>query len=166
VAPGAKRSANHWPESRWIEVARTLCAKGHRVVLLGTGAEAELCRRIADSAGPSAASLAGNTKLNELPAVLRRAIFAVCVDSGIQHVASAVGTPCVSLFSAREHKGKWHPQGHHTVIEKRIACHTCLLDRCPRDNLCMREISASEVIAACEERALRNRSVDLLISRR
>jgi ADP-heptose:LPS heptosyltransferase len=129
--------------------------------LLGSPAEAGLCGRIAEAAGSRAGSLAGKTSLNHLPPILSRALFLVCVDSGIQHIASAVRTPCVSLFSARDYKGKWHPHGEHTVIEKRIACHTCMLDRCPRDNLCMHEISTREVLAACERKARRNEAASV-----
>ena len=47
--------------------------------------------------------------------------------------------------------GKWRPHGEHTVIQKWVSCHTCLLEVCPRDNRCMTEITVPEVIRAAQE---------------
>jgi heptosyltransferase-3 len=71
------------------------------------------------------------------------------VDSGPQHLAASVGTPCVAIFSQRNPRRRWYPHGNrHRVLEGAVPCHTCLLDVCPHDNLCMKQISADEVVAA------------------
>ncbi|WP_082633496.1 glycosyltransferase family 9 protein [Candidatus Nitrospira inopinata] len=78
-------------------------------------------------------------------AVLRCCRAIVCVDSGLQHIAAMVGTKCVTLMAARDIYGSWHPDGRHIVLERRVQCHTCFVEVCPHDNLCMREISVDDV---------------------
>lgn len=147
LAPGAKRSTNRWPPERFAEVGAWLAARGARVVLLGGPVDAEECARIAATIGPSALSFAGQLTLPESCEVLRRCRFAICVDSGVQHLASAVGTPTISLFSFWQLRGKWHPYGaRNVVLQKWVPCHTCFLDRCPHDNRCMKAIEVDEAI--------------------
>jgi len=159
IATGAKRTTNRWFSERWIDVGRALAASDHELVLVGGPGEIELCKKIAEGIGPAAVTMAGQTTLPVLAEVLARCSLALCVDSGVQHIAAAVGTPCVSLVAARDYRGKWHPHGTHIVIEKRVPCHTCLLERCPNDNLCMREITVAEVVAAAMQLLRQSRTM-------
>jgi ADP-heptose:LPS heptosyltransferase len=150
-APGAKPAPNRWPAERFAEVAGHLAERGFAVVVLGGDSDAPLCEQIARAAGRGAISLAGKTTVRETCAVLTRATMLVCNDSGVQHLAAAVGTPCVSLFSRREFLRQWWPHGaNHEVIWKRVGCHTCFVDICPYDNKCIKMISVDEVIAAAD----------------
>src|SRR5262249_26776447 len=73
----------------------------------------------------------------------------VCNDSGVQHLAAAVGTPCVSIFSAHDMPGKWNPYGEdNVVLRASVECHPCYLTLCPYDNRCLKLIDAGSVIAA------------------
>lgn len=152
LAPGAKRATNLWPAGRFAEVGRYLARAGAGVVILGGKSEAEDCAALAAAIGPSACYLAHAT-VEESCEVLRRCRALVCVDSGAQHLAAAVGTPCVSLFSSWQLRGKWRPHGErHAVLQKPVDCHTCMLERCPRDNFCMKEISVADVTAVLAAR--------------
>jgi len=105
------------------------------------------------SAGNACLNLAGETSLLESCALIEKCWLLIANDSGIQHLAAAVGTPCISLISSRDIKGKWQPHGTiHTVIRKWPDCHTCFLETCSKDNLCMRMISVKEVIKAINEK--------------
>ncbi|HEY6291293.1 MAG TPA: glycosyltransferase family 9 protein [Terriglobia bacterium] len=151
LAPGAKRSTNHWPIERYAEVGRTLSDQGFFVVLLGGAGDKGSCARIASRIGRRVLNLAGRVSVLESCEVLRRCAFVVCNDSGVQHMAAAVSTPCVSIFSARDMPGKWHPYGaQHIVLERRVACHTCYMDECPRDNLCVKLVQVPDVLRAAE----------------
>ena len=150
-APGAKAQPNRWPAERFVEVGRHLAARGLRIVILGGGADSVLCGEIAAAIGRGAANLAGKTTVRESCEILQRCSGVVCNDSGVQHLAAAVGTPCVSLFSCRDFRGKWRPHGSaHIVLRKEVECHTCLLDVCPYDNRCIKLISTEEVCAAAD----------------
>jgi lipopolysaccharide heptosyltransferase II len=148
-APGAKLEPNRWPAERFIEVGKSLAARGYSIVVLGGGADVAMCDRIAKSIGRKATSLAGKTTVRDSCEVLGRCVMLVCNDSGVQHLAAAVGTPCVSLFTRREFPGIWWPHGpQNQVLLKDVECHTCFLDVCPYDNKCIKAIGVDEVIAA------------------
>lgn len=149
IAPGARRTTNRWEADRFAQVGRSLLKEGCAIVLLGDRSESEVCRSIAATIGSDAHSFAGDLSVAEAGEMLRRCELAVCVDSGVQHLAAAVHTTCVSLFSFRDMRGKWRPHGHHNVVlQKRVECHTCLLESCPHDNLCMKAITVEEVTRA------------------
>jgi ADP-heptose:LPS heptosyltransferase len=150
-APGAKLEPNRWRADRFIEVGQSFAARGCSIVVLGGASDAPMCERIANAIGRNAASLAGKTTVRESCAMLERCAMLICNDSGVQHLASAVSTPCVSLFTRREFPGMWWPHGHqHQVLMKNVECHTCFLDACPFDNKCIKAIGVDEVIAAAE----------------
>jgi heptosyltransferase-2 len=147
LAPGCRHSVKRWPAERFAAVGKFLDGHGIGVVLLGGASESRECEQIARIIGPNALSLAGRLSLPEAMEVLRRSRLTVCVDSGLQHVASAVGTPTVSLFSFWDMRGKWVPHGGRNIVLQRwVPCHTCFLDECPHDNRCMKAIETAEVI--------------------
>ncbi|HTW88977.1 MAG TPA: glycosyltransferase family 9 protein [Candidatus Binataceae bacterium] len=152
IAPGAKRATNRWPEERFAELGRQLTARGFTLVFLGGPAEREQCSRLESQleAG-SAINLAGRCSLPESCAVLARCALLICNDSGVQHLAAAMGTTCLSLFAARDLGLRWRPYGpQHVIIRKWVPCHTCLLEVCPYDNRCIGLIRVDEVISAAD----------------
>ena len=149
IAPGAKRSTNRWPLDRYVEVARALSQRGFSLLFLGGPDEKETCESLASQAGPRALNLAGRLSVLESCEALKRCAFVVCNDSGVQHMAAAVATPCVAIFSFWQLRGKWRPYGQqHIVLQKDVPCHTCYLDECPHDNLCVKLVQTSEVLEA------------------
>jgi ADP-heptose:LPS heptosyltransferase len=151
IAPGAKRSTNLWLGDRFAEVGRALAVRGYRIVLLGGTPDRATCERLALLVGPAARSFASELSVAESCELLRRCDLAICVDSGVQHLAAAVGTPVVSLFSFWQMFGKWRPYGAaNQVLQKWVPCHTCFADECPRQNLCMARISVADVVGAAE----------------
>jgi ADP-heptose:LPS heptosyltransferase len=151
LAPGAKRPANRWPLDRYAALGRELSRRGFFVLLLGGAEEGEACNLLAAEIGSAVLNLAGRLSVLESCELLRRCAFLVCNDSGVQHMAAAVSTPCVSLFAAREMPGKWHPYGaRNVVLRKDVACHSCYRDECPQGNLCLGLIQVPEVLRATE----------------
>jgi ADP-heptose:LPS heptosyltransferase len=166
IAPGAKRSTNRWPLDRYAEVANVLSRQGFFVLLIGGAGDKDSCERIAShiqvchfeqseksrsgfepKRGPL--NLAGQLSVLESCEALRRCAFVVCNDSGVQHMAAAVSTPCISIFSFWQLRGKWRPYGgQHVVLQKDVPCHTCYLDECPHDNLCVKLVQVSDVLHA------------------
>ena len=149
IAPGAKRNLSIWPAERFVLVGRYLATEGFRIVILGGAADAPACRVVAEGIGGDTINLGDRTSLKESCEVLRRSLFLVCNDSGVQHLAAAVGTPCISLFSAHDMPGKWSPYGDQNIsLRKWVECHTCYLQVCPNKNRCLTLIEVEEVIAA------------------
>jgi len=99
VHPGAASPARRWPPERFAAVARAERAEGRRVVITGGPAEAPLARHVAELAGVGDRDvLAGRTSLIELAAVVAGAGRVVCGDTGVAHLATAFGTPSLTLF--------------------------------------------------------------------
>jgi ADP-heptose:LPS heptosyltransferase len=99
VHPGAGVAGKRWPAARWAAVAAGEQRAGRHVVLTGSADEAELGARVAADAGlPPERVLAGRTDLEELAAAVSVAGRVVSCDTGIAHLATALGTPSVVLF--------------------------------------------------------------------
>lgn len=132
--PGAASGSRRWPADRWAALAAQLLADGHRVVLTGAGAEADLTGEVArrtratsagavrtggpdDDAG-RLVDLAGRCDLEQLADVVARARALVCGDTGVAHLATAVRTPSVLLFGPTS-PAAWGPavdRDRHAVL--------------------------------------------------
>ena len=97
--PGAASPARRWPVERWAAVARAQGDAGRAVMLTGSAREVALAEEVASRAGLRRDSvLAGRTGLRELAAAVGAAGRVVCGDTGVGHLATALGTPSVMLF--------------------------------------------------------------------
>jgi ADP-heptose:LPS heptosyltransferase len=99
IHPGAASPARRWPAARFAAVARAEAAAGRRVVLTGGPGEGRLAREVARLAGlPAQAVQASRTDLLGLARLVAAAGRVVCGDTGVAHLATALGTPSVLLF--------------------------------------------------------------------
>jgi ADP-heptose:LPS heptosyltransferase len=114
VHPGAAAGARRWPPERFVAVARTLRAHGHRVAITGGGAERGLATEIAAAAD---VEVLVDLDLPALAALVARARLVVCGDTGVAHLASAYGTRSVLLFGPVSPR-IWGPpaDGRHVVL--------------------------------------------------
>ncbi|GAA2910881.1 glycosyltransferase family 9 protein [Actinoplanes cyaneus] len=97
VHPGAKSASRRWPVDRFAAVARRLREAGHTVVVTGSASERPVAAEVAAQAG-IAASAVPATDLGELAGMVAHARLVISGDTGISHVATAYGTPSVTLF--------------------------------------------------------------------
>lgn len=83
--------------------------------------------------------------------LLKRCIFYIGNDTGTMHLAASVGTPCVSIFSARNPKGHWYPWGdNHIIFRLDIDCAGCELQSCEKRKLeCLEMIQPNDVLQVC-----------------
>jgi ADP-heptose:LPS heptosyltransferase len=99
IHPGAAFASRRWPAERWSAVAQSEVAAGSSVVITGGPDEVELAHRVARGAGlPPAAVHAGRTDLAQLARLVAAAARVACTDTGVAHLATALGTPSVVLF--------------------------------------------------------------------
>jgi hypothetical protein len=116
--PGAASGSRRWPVDRWVHVARELSRRAD-VRLTGSDDEREVCEAVARGAGLAAAGVtAGLLDLPSLVDLVAQAALLVCGDTGVAHVATAMGTPSVLLF------GPVSPELWGPAID--IDTHTCL----------------------------------------
>jgi ADP-heptose:LPS heptosyltransferase len=108
IHPGASVPERRWPAGRFAVVADALAARGLKVVLTGTAAEAVLTRSVAGGMAAPATDLAGATDLGATAALIARARLLVCNDTGVSHIAAAVCTPSV-VVSTGDNPARWAP---------------------------------------------------------
>lgn len=95
------RPEKEWPEASWIALARILSARGTTLVLpWGTAAEGARSRRIA--AAVADAQVPERQPLDRMAGLIAGAKFVVGVDTGLLHLAAAVGVPLVAIFVGSE----------------------------------------------------------------
>jgi ADP-heptose:LPS heptosyltransferase len=153
IAAGSKMPAKRWAAARYRETGDRLLRRRPDafLVLLGSADEAAVADEIAAGWPPGrSANLAGRTSLIESAAVLERARLYLGNDTGTMHLAAAMGTPCVAIFSARDQAGKWEPFGEsNRVLRARVECAGCLLLVCEdRAMECLSRVGVDEVEAA------------------
>lgn len=99
IHPGAASPARRWPPERWAALARAERSRGRRVLLTGAPTERPLAEKVASAAGLDRDAVrAGSTDLLELAGLVAGAARVACGDTGVSHLATAVGTPSVTLF--------------------------------------------------------------------
>lgn len=115
IHPGASSPDRRWPVERFAQVADGLTAYGAQIVLTGSEEEVDLTRKVVSRMNCPAVDLAGKTSLGCLAALLSNAKLLVTNDTGVSHIASAVKTPSVVLFSA-SNPDRWAP------LDKKLHC--------------------------------------------
>lgn len=155
--PGASLAARRWPVQHFAAVADALAARGLRVVLTGSAEEAALTRAVAGAMRQSALDLAGRTSLGALAALLSAARLLVCNDTGVSHLAAALGLRSVVIFLVTAPQ-RWAPldRHRHRIVgqpllmgdEDQSACQRCLRDGCRADGAPLRaEASVAAALA-------------------
>ena len=94
------RADKEWPEENWRMLAAALGARFDLVVLFGTDVERERAIRIA--AATPRARVPDRAPLDQVARLLAGAAFVVGVDTGLLHLAAALGVPLVAIFGASE----------------------------------------------------------------
>lgn len=119
--PGSGSEKKNWPEARWAELMQQIMATTDwNVLLVGGEAEGERLQRLARGLPAGRVSLAQGRPLAELAGRLQPSSAFVGHDSGITHLAAAVGLPCVILW-ADTLEEIWRPQGERLIVLKELA---------------------------------------------
>ncbi|MEI4274045.1 glycosyltransferase family 9 protein [Klenkia sp. LSe6-5] len=113
VHPGADAPARTYPLVRWREVVDRLVRSGLPVAVTGGPDERALTSLVA---GDHGLDLGGRLSVAELAAVLREAAVVAVGNTGPAHLAAAVGTPVVSLFSPVVPAVRWAPHAGRRVV--------------------------------------------------
>lgn len=113
--PGATMLDKRWQAGRYSAVARNLAERGITTVLTGSAGDAELCESIARAAGGYSLSLAGKVDLMGTAAVIEGASLYLGSDTGVSHIAAAVGTPSIVIFGPTNPL-RYAPRGVSVVI--------------------------------------------------
>jgi heptosyltransferase-3 len=114
--PGSGSEKKNWPEAKWSGLIQQIAATTNwNLLLVGGEAEGGRLRRLAGAMPSARCSLAQGLPLAELAQRIRSGMVFVGHDSGITHLAAAVGLPCVVLW-ADTNETIWRPLGQHVVV--------------------------------------------------
>ena len=148
-APGAVGPSKRWPASYFAETARRLAAQGFSVTVLGGPGETSLAAEIGAGQG-FVHDLTGADLRNAILG-LAAANVAVSNDSGLLHVAAALGTPSIGIFGPTSpwHWAPLNPLAAVIETQTVVSCRPCHKPTCRYGHhRCMREIPAEPVVAA------------------
>jgi heptosyltransferase-2 len=152
LGPGAIFGpAKRWSPVRFAELGRILVRDGLAILVCGAAADRDICLEVARGIGPEAHSLAGVTDLEVQAGVCAGARVVVTNDSGLGHLAAAVGASTVSLFGSTS-SGWTAPLGEHVrVVQHAPVCAPCFQRTCRIGYLCLERIDTERVATACRE---------------
>jgi ADP-heptose:LPS heptosyltransferase len=119
VHPGAQSAARRWPAERWAAVVRAELAAGRPVLVTAGPGESALARRVAELAALAPDAVREGMGILELGGLVARAGRVACGDTGVAHLATALGKPSVVLFGPTPPALWGPPPGRrHTVLWK------------------------------------------------
>jgi len=153
LAPGAAFGpAKRWPEAEFAQAARLILSqRPGGTVILGGADEAPAAARLAEMLPEPRLNLAGRTPLSTAKAVLSRAALLLTNDSGLMHLAGALGVPLVAVFGPTDPTAT-APLGLSRLIISKAPCAPCLKRVCPLPRqICFDEVSPSLVAEAALE---------------
>lgn len=118
LGPGANFMGKRWPPERFAELAARVCGpgglmEGRPVLVLGGPEDRAIAAAVAGAA-PGGVDVAGRLDLLASAALLKRAGLFVGNDSGLMHIAAAMGAPTVGLFGP-SNEGVYAPTGAHAL---------------------------------------------------
>ncbi len=152
MMPGAAfGKSKQWPPDSFAALAGRYTAAGWQVWLFGSSGDAPAARRIARAAAAPVFDLCGRTNLEDVIDLMSLASLAVTNDSGLMHVAAAVGCPLVAVYGATSPDYTPPMTAAAGVLWRGIECSPCWKKTCRYGHYrCLTEISPDEVYAAAQ----------------
>ena len=147
-APGAVGPSKRWPF--YGDLARRLAREGRRVWVVGGPGEKEIAAEITRGAAADIRDLTGPDLRNAILA-LAAADAAISNDSGLLHVAAALGTPTIGIFGPTSpwHWAPLNPIAAVIETTSELPCRPCHKPTCRlQHHRCMRDIPMEQVTAA------------------
>lgn len=148
---GASTVSRMWFADRFVELGKRLIAACPmlKIVITGSPAERDYCKRIGKELGKGVIVTAGEIPLKQVPALVKRFKVLVTGDTGIMHIAIAIGTSVVALYAVADYRitGPYYDMEKHRVIQKWKTCDPCVSKKCEYQE-CMENISVDEVFSA------------------
>ena len=150
--PGAEYGpAKRWPETHYAALARMFAARGLAVWLVGSPKDHAVAETIAQQAAGGCINLCGRTDIAEAADLLGAARLVVSNDSGLMHVAAAVGRPVIALYGSSSPQFT-PPLGRDVrILSLGLDCSPCFERHCPLGHLrCLKDLSPESVFAAVD----------------
>lgn len=156
LCPGAEYGpAKRWPAEHYAAVAAHYLDQGEQIWLLGGNKDVDVCSEIFSRLQVARGGcghvhvLAGRTRMGEAIDLLSLAARVICNDSGLMHVAAAVGVPLTAVYGSTSPDFTPPLSAKARVVRLGLPCSPCFQRQCPLGHLdCLRTLSPERVIAA------------------
>lgn len=121
IHPGARDPRRRWSAANFAAMGDALAAMGYTILLTGAEEERALTQAVAAQMRCPATDLvahAGQTGIGEMAALIHRSQLLLSNDTGVSHIAAALGVPSVIIFSNYSDPGRWAPLNDqlHTAV--------------------------------------------------
>lgn len=152
LCPGAEFGpAKKWPEQHYSAVAQEMINRGCQVWLFGSQKDVPACEKIvaglSDDAQSNAVILAGKTSLIEAVDLLAACQTVISNDSGLMHVAAAVGCQVVAIYGSTSPEYTPPLTNKVAIVHTDIECRPCFKRECPLGHLkCLKELTPAMVL--------------------
>lgn len=148
LCPGAEYGpAKRWPARYFAEVAAAKLAEGWEVWIFGSARDAPYADEIQDRTGNRCLNLAGKTALVDVVDLMARTTAVVTNDSGLMHIAAAVGVKVVAIFGSSDPKHTPPLSDKAEVVMLGLACSPCMKRECPLGHTkCLQALMPTEIV--------------------
>jgi heptosyltransferase-2 len=147
--PGAEFGpAKRWPTQHFAALARLVATPQRPVWLVGSDKDVATGDEIAAAAQGAALNLCGRSSLEQAIDLIASASAVVSNDSGLMHVAAALGRPLAALYgsSSPAYTPPLSPAAH--IVSRKLSCSPCFKRECPLGHFdCMTGITPQQVAA-------------------
>jgi heptosyltransferase-2 len=152
LCPGAEYGpAKRWPAPYFAELARHLAAAGQAVWLVGSSTDRDMAESIVTLSGNVCRNLCGETTLDEAIDVLASSNVVVSNDSGLMHVAAALGKRLIALYGSSSPHYTPPLSDKATILWLGLSCSPCFRRDCPLGHFnCMMQLTPERVCKAIE----------------
>ena len=149
ISIGTKSPTNDWGQVSWLKLLRLISEQVPRafLILIGSQDEHARCEALCASFYNRSINLCGKLSPRQSAGVIGASDLYIGHDSGPMHLAAAVATPLIGIFSARNLPGVWFPFGANSkTFYQQTECAGCALEVCTKEAMrCIRSISPEAV---------------------
>jgi heptosyltransferase I len=146
---GTTWQTKFWSEEGWIQLGKGLHAKFPNSAILlswGNDSEKSSAERVATGIGNRVRVL-DQYSLKGIAAIIKQVDVVIGVDTGLIHLAAAVGTPTVSYYRSSDGRASGPRGTKHVIVQSPLSCTRCFRTSCNKDHECRNSITADAILA-------------------